>query len=190
VTGRWTLLPPVAGKPFNFCMKINDFGIAVGQACEGTYWSQGNCISWIWNGKAYSFIPVPPGQPLQYTGPIAINDWGQMVGQAVDQDGHVHPYFQEGSKITFIDYPGALDTYINDINNLGDVIVDASFGPNVQNYIWRKGVFTPIPSYSDGVQTFQTMSHGLNDRGDYSGGWVDANGGYHPFVAIRKSPVE
>ncbi|MFN7993487.1 MAG: hypothetical protein U0Q18_07795 [Bryobacteraceae bacterium] len=191
LTARWILLPPVPGKPFNFCMKINNVGIAVGQACAGTYSSQADCVAWVWNGHAYSFIQVPPGQPLQYTGPISINDRGQIVGQTVDQDGHVHPYLQDGSQITYLDYPGAPDTYVNDINNHGEVILDASFGPNLQpnqNYIWRKGIFSPIPSYSDGVRTFQTLTHGLNDRGDFSGAWVDDSGVFHPFVAVRRTP--
>lgn len=189
MTGTWTLLPPVTGKPFNFCMKVNDVGIAVGQACEGTPSGWGNCVSWMWNGRSYSFIPVPPGNPVQYTGPLSINNWGEMVGQTVDQDGHVHPYLQQRSKITFLDYPGAQDTYVNDINNQGEIILDAWFAngqPN-QNYIWRKGMFTPLPNYSDGVTTYQTISHGLNDHGDFSGTWIDANGVFHPFVAVRKA---
>ena len=194
-TGAWTLFPDVdAGlspdghdKPINFCMKANDAGISVGQACEGNYWSQENCVSWVYNGKSYSFLSVP-GTPAQYTGPIAINDRGQIVGQYVDANGHVHSYFQQEARILNLDYPGASDTFVNDINNLGEVIVDAMFpaGSN-QNYIWRKGIYTPIPNPPGSVTTY---SHSLNDRGDYSGTSVDGNGVYHGFVALRKATGE
>ncbi len=37
-SGAWTLLPDVAGKPINFGSRINERGIAVGTACEGTFY--------------------------------------------------------------------------------------------------------------------------------------------------------
>ena len=192
-TGAWTLLPDIEGKPLNFCMKINDVGIAVGQACEGNYWNQGNCVNWKWDGKAYSSNAIPSGgTPAQYTGPISINDRGQMVGQYLDADGHVHSYLQEGAKVTSLDVSGATDTYINDINNLGEVVVDANFGPwpgPNQNYIWRKGRLTPLPNVPvpDAIGTY---THSINDRGDYSGAWIDADGEYHGFVAVRTLTLE
>jgi uncharacterized membrane protein len=184
--GIWSLLPDVEGKQVNFCMKMNDAGIAVGQACEGDYWTQwnlGKCVPWTWDGKDYSY-PNLPGTNYPYTGPLAINNRGQIVGEYVDSAGLHHSYLQEGSKMAILEVPGASETLADDINDSGEVILFALFGDSPdQGYIWRKGVFTPLPNAPGAVDTY---FHGNNDHGDFCGCWLDAAGALHGFVALRK----
>ena len=50
-----------------------------------------------------------------------INDAGAIVGYFLDSGGSAHGYLLNGLGGTYsqIDYPGATDTFVHDINNLG-----------------------------------------------------------------------
>jgi hypothetical protein len=189
-TGTWTLLPDVAGKTQNYAMDMNNAGRGVGQACEGDWNNPMNCVGWMWDGNTYTFTNIP-GTTSNYTGPLAINDRGQVVGQYLDDGGHMHTYLLEHSKMTILDVPGASDTVVNDISSSGEVILDALYGdlstnPN-QNFLWRRGVYTPLPNHPDPAAV-HTFSLGMNDRGDWCGRWFDENWVSHAFIAFRQSP--
>ena len=53
------------------------------------------------------------------------------------------------------------------------------------SFIWRGGVFTNLPNvpFLDAVLT---SANGLNERGDFSGWWMDSSGLEHAFMAYRK----
>jgi len=180
----WTLLPDVDGKNMNQAMRMNNHGVGVGQACQGDWWTNAeNCIGWIWDGKAYSYVTLA-GTDQPWTGPLAINDRNQIVGQYTD-GVHMHSYLQDHSRITVLDVPGATDTYAIAINNAGEILLDPEFAGGVnQNYILKDGVLIPLPVPSaDAVNTY---AYGLNDRGDFCGRWYDAQGESHAFVAYRR----
>lgn len=184
-TKAWTLLPDVKGKNQNQARRMNNLGTGVGQACDGNWWHNAvNCVGWIWDGKKYSYTTLP-GTDHPWTGPLAINDQNQVVGQYYDADKHTHAYLQEQSGITSLDVPGASDTYVNAVNNYGEILLDGFFagGANT-NYIREKdGTLTPLPMPSpDAVNTY---AYGLNDNGDYCGRWYDVKGESHPFAAYR-----
>ena len=183
-TLTWTLLPDVPQKPMNYGFRMNQTGFAVGQACEGNWAVSVNCVSWIWNGTSYFFVPVLPGISANWTGTICINDWGQRAGQFLDGSGHLHGYILNGQQPTPVDMPGATDTRANDNNDLGHVLFDGFFadGSN-QIYIWRKGVLTPLPGVDGAANTY---SFGINGIEDYTGAWYDANGNGHGFIAFHK----
>ncbi|MGA7408868.1 MAG: hypothetical protein WBW33_00190 [Bryobacteraceae bacterium] len=181
-----TPLPDVPGKKVNQAMRMNNYGVGVGQACAGNWWTEEDqCIGWIWDGKAYSYVTLP-GTDQPWTGPLAINDWNQVVGQYYDKDGAYHSYLQDHSRIVVLDVKGASSTYVNAINNFGEILLDGFFAGNANtNYIWKGGVLTPLPSFPspDAVNTY---AYGLNDHGDYCGRWYDAQGESHAFVAYRQ----
>jgi hypothetical protein len=56
-TDQWTALPPVPNKPVNIDYRMNDAGVGVGAACEGTWHSYYSCIAWTWDShrRAYQF---------------------------------------------------------------------------------------------------------------------------------------
>lgn len=183
-TGDWTLLPDVPGKPINFGARMNERGIAVGTACEGTFWWAVNCVGWMWDGSKYTPSTLL-GSSNSTTGPNSINDQGQEVGTFADEGGTVHGYLRENHKITILDVPGAALSLPQDINNSGLVIIQAYFGQLLvaQTYVWHQGVFAPLPAPPASLQTWGS---GISDRGDYTGGWIDANGMVHGFIAFRK----
>jgi len=183
-TWTWTLLPDVPQKPMNYGFRMNETGLAVGQACEGNWAVSTNCVGWIWDGKAYTFAPVFPGTSANWTGTICINDWRQLAGQFLDTSGHLRGYIAYGTQITRVDVPGASDTRANDNNDLGHVLFDGFFtdGSN-QVYMWRDSVLTPLPSVEGAVNTY---SFGINEVEDYTGAWYDTNGAAHGFIAFHK----
>lgn len=187
----WTLLPDVPGKNSNQAMRMNNHGVGVGQACVAEGWTteDHSCVSWIWDGKAYSYVTLP-GTDQPWTGLLAINDRNQVVGQYYDYDKdgiqHTHSYLQDHSQIVVLDIRGAASTYVNAINNSGEILLDGFFAGNANiNYILKDGVLTRLPSFpsADAVNTY---AYGLNDRGDYCGRWYDAEGESHAFVAYRR----
>jgi hypothetical protein len=185
--GKWTLLPDVVSRgetyPNNSGTRMNDSGSAVGFACNADFSA---CVGWVWNGSSYSLTTLE-GTTAPWTGPLAINNAGDVVGQYLDADGYVHAYLQSGSKFTGLDVPGAADTYVNDINDRGEVLLDAIFespsGSN-RNYIWSKGLLTPLPDVQGAANTY---TYGLNNRGDYCGRWYDPDGASHAFLALKET---
>lgn len=185
--GKWTLLPDVAYQgesfPYSQGLRMNDHGQAVGFACNGAVTV---CVGWIWNGSAYSVTAIQVS--IGWVGPLAINNRDDVVGQTEDVDGHTHAYLQEGPRITSLDVPGASDTYVNDINDVGEILLDAFFeetGSN-QNYLWSKGVLIPLTSPAGAEATY---TYGLNNHGDYCGASY-FQGAWHGFLASRTSGEE
>lgn len=115
---------------------------------------------------------------------------GVAPKDGVFTSGRRRAYVLDGAILTVFDAPGnPIRTGVNGINNAGDVLVIGRYVENETSYpasfIWRKGVFTPLPNvpFKDAVETYV---YGLNDRGDISGIWVDGGNLTHPFVAFRK----
>jgi hypothetical protein len=180
-TGTWTLLPDITNKPINYGMRMNDFGIGVGTACDETLTE---CLGWTWDGKAYSFTTIP-GTSLSTEGPQGINDRGEEAGSFQDDLGNIHAYLLVHSELTQIDMPGAVTTYGLDINNNGEILLQGILADgSYKNGTWREGAFTPLPAAPGGATS--TLAYGLNDNGDYCGSWTDTSGVTHLFVAFRK----
>jgi hypothetical protein len=181
--GKWSFLPEVVSRgesyPNNMGTRMNDSGHAVGFACNVDY---SGCVGWVWNGSSYSFITLE-GTTAPWTGPLAINNRGDVVGQYLGADGHVHAYLQSGSRFSGLDVSGASDTYVNDIDDSGEILLDAIFesGAN-RNYIWSRGTLTPLPNVEGAAATY---TYGFNKRGDICGRWYDPDGGSHAFLALR-----
>src|SRR6266852_9651128 len=84
-TQMWTALPDVPGKPVNLGFRINEPGIAVGAACEGTVLLPDKCIAWTWShANGYSFYQAPGADPNGVgTVPNAINNHGEIIGYSM-----------------------------------------------------------------------------------------------------------
>ena len=94
--------------------------------------------------------------------------------------------YASGTYIT-IDYPGAVQTDISGINNLGTMIgyyIDAK-GVN-HGFIYQHGRFTPFNDSNAGTEPGQgTVGSGINDFGTAVGVYIDSNGTYHGFIYQR-----
>jgi hypothetical protein len=158
----------------------------LGFACEGTWYTANNCVYWIWHGKSYEFLNFVPGFDVAFQYPSGINNQGQIVWLVYDMDWNVHVYLQDGTRTISLDVPGALSTSSWDINNSGDVPLNASGTDFAQKYLWRKGALVTLPDVPASWGSIGSTIYGVNDLGDYSGTWMDANSTAHGFIAFRR----
>lgn len=190
-TGVLTVLPDVPGKTQNYGQTISDSGQGVGVACEGNWFGSYNCQNWIWNGKNYTPLNFVPGIAVAGMYPFGINNRGQITWQVIDPDGNWHAYLQDGTQAINMDVPGAAMTFPEDINNSGNVVLQAGTWNEqglfvVQNYIWRKGMFTALPDVPASWNSLSTYAIGINNRGDYAGWFYDTSYNQHGFIAFKQ----
>ena len=85
---------------------------------------------------------------------------------------------------TTIDYPGAVQTDISGINNLGTMVgyyIDTA-GVN-HGFIYQHGSFTAFNDPYAGTGANQgTQGSGINDFGTIVGAYIDGSGNYHGFM--------
>ncbi len=171
----WRRLPDVPGWPLNFGNGINDDGAAVGAAYQGSTPSTAyNGVSWIWDGRGYSFFTVP-GSSGTSTGTYAsgINDFGKVTGYYEDGAGGVHGFLKEGRDISSFDVPGADYTYANGINDQDEVVGTYVAAGVAFGYVMREGEFVTVDVPGAAV----TNIFGINDLGQIVGWYSDTSSG-------------
>jgi hypothetical protein len=181
-TGAWTALPDIPNYSQNDGYCINDFGVAVGVAFEGS-----TSVAWIWDPAtlSYTFFTVP-GAAQYSTSPSCINDKNQIAGYYVDASGAYQGFIYEYDTYTIVTVPGAADTYPDGINNRGDIegqIFDAAGA--AEGFVATSGGRFTIVNYPGAGATAIV---GINDRGDICGGYGGADFAepVMPFVAIMQ----
>jgi hypothetical protein len=73
-------------------------------------------------GYTFTDINVPGSQPGS-TGEygLALNNWGEVAGSYLDSVGNSNGFLYTGGKYATIDAPGATDTYVYGLNDLGQI---------------------------------------------------------------------
>jgi probable HAF family extracellular repeat protein len=168
-TGIWTALPDIPNYSQNDGYCINDLGVAVGNAFEGS-----TAVAWIWDPVtlSYSFFTVP-GATQYTTSPSCINDRNQIAGYYVDSSGAYQGFIYEYGTYTIVNVPGAVDTYLDGINNSGTIqgqIFDAALV--AEGFVETSGGRFAIVNYPGAGATAIV---GINDRGDLCGGYGGAD---------------
>lgn len=69
---------------------------------------------------------------------------GELAGAYSDSSGKVHGFTLTGKTYVNIDYSGAVDTYVNDVNNAGVAAGDYFDGSANHGFTWQGGTFTHI----------------------------------------------
>lgn len=179
----WKTLPEVPGYSQNEGYGINDDGIAVGSAFEGN-----TSVAWIWDpdARSYSRFAVPRAVPYS-TSPSGLNDKGQIAGYFVDAStGFYRGFLKEYGTYTVIDYPGALETFLDGINNhgviQGQIFLNADYV--AEGFTATSGGLFSIVNYPGPTGPEMTALVGINDHGDVCGGWGTFGSGY-AFIALR-----
>src|ERR1035438_261463 len=178
-TGTSTALPDIPGYAENDGYCINDLGVAVGGAFEGS-----TSVGWLWDPTtlSYSFLAVP-GAAQNSTSPSCLNDKNQVAGYYADASGAYHGFIYEYGAYTIVNMPGAEDTYPDGINNRGIIqgqIFDAA-GVAEGFVATSGGVFTAVNFPGPEM----TAVVGINDRADLCGTyWASWSGPFKAFVAI------
>ena len=117
----------------------------------------------------------------------SINDFGQVVGDFIDESGVFHSYKLDCGKFTVFEVPfsGAKGTYSPAINNAGEIVggwYDSA--GNAHSYTLIDGVFT---SFDYPGNTQGQFYYGINNQGEITGSYADASGTIHGF--LRKGKV-
>jgi probable HAF family extracellular repeat protein len=136
------------------------------------------------NGR-FTSIDVPRSQ---VTGPLKINDHGQVVGSYLDAKGSVHGFLWDDGEYETIDVSGAAATLVLGINNRGQMVgsyIDAEGG--YHGFLRdRGGRVTTLPEAPGADPTMGgTQPAAINDRGRIVGLAYDARGGSRGFMLDR-----
>ena len=165
-TGSFNALPDFENKPINLGYDMNNAGVAVGHACDGTLLEPFNCVGWIWTGTQYQRLEIEGvASPL----PHGINDRGQIVGLYLKTPPFdFKAFLYEGGKGRILLQD--TDAVAYDINNQGDISMLIEVSPQLPFIpaLLESG-FTepkPLPSYPG---SFTTLWVGMNERGDFAG---------------------
>jgi len=123
----------------------------------------------------YTYIEIIPsdwhgaGRP---NGVNAINNGGDIVGEAEDAKGRQKGYLYSGGKYTEIIPPGWMDAYASDINDNGDIVGSGNDGGSNKGFLYSGGKYTEIIP----PEWFQAGAYAINNSGDIVGGGWDTNG--------------
>ena len=157
------------------------------------------------NGGTHGFVRSPGGQFVEFdapganpapgsnclynaggTCPIAINDFGVIVGNEGDANGVYHGFVRTpDGKITVFDVSGSAYTFVESINNFG-VITGFYYDSNNLGHGFVRAPNGKIETFEDpaaGTGAYQgTYPLSINDFGTTSGWETDSTGFSHGFV--------
>jgi len=80
------------------------------------------------------------------TGTVAfsVNSLGQIVGEYADNSGAIHGFVDTAGTFTHVDFPGALQTAVTDMNAAGDMVGVWFDSTTSHGFIDRGGGFTSL----------------------------------------------
>jgi probable HAF family extracellular repeat protein len=175
------ILPPQGLHNGSYVSGINNGAKVVGGYTDNSFRSRG-----------FSFdTTVGIFKTLDYPGALStsaagINDANLIVGTFCTTKsacgGNVsagaHGFSFLNGNATQIDYPGALATGCNSVNNNGDIVGIYSSGTQLKGFLYSKGVFTTI----DPAPSLYSVATGINDLGEIVGTYLDPSNKTHGFV--------
>jgi hypothetical protein len=158
--------------------KINELGDIVGEFIDPSGVVRGFTR---FNNGSFSSPIVDPNDTVGFTEGRGINNFRKVIGDYVASDGFVHSFSLFANTFTEYDVPGAVQTNLLGINELGDLT--GAFDPDgsgvFQGFIDRHGNITSF-SVPDGVGG--TLAYELNDTRRLTVGYyIDASGVLHGY---------
>ena len=122
----------------------------------------------------------------------AINENGDIAGFIIAEDGHASGLLIAGGQVSVFDFPGAVDTVFNSINNKGQIVgeyIDPDTG-TMESFLLSRGSFYKLlPDESDATSVSSiaddgTISFALNSNGEVRDLTLSA---YEAFSPVEKS---
>jgi|GEM_PF-2233191 len=155
---------PLLSSPV--CYSVNDKG----DFLITQFIANGPGTAFVWDGKNLTAVPANSGDTL-----YAINNLGNFVGL-----GNNGSYFQDKSgKQTAITSPNGDGLYVNNLNNKNIACGQANTSAGGEyGFLWNAGTVTAF-NYPNEPKC---SIYGLNDKGDFVGSFIDAQGTYHAFT--------
>jgi probable HAF family extracellular repeat protein len=114
---------------------------------------------------------------------IHINDAGQVVGSVRDKDNsnafHV-VLWENGTVRKLPTLPGAVRSFVNGINNAGQIVGDAMYADGTARaVIWENGT---VKELTTPLGTASSWANGINDLGKIAGAAYESDEIFHPVV--------
>lgn len=110
-----------------------------------------------------------------------LNDEGTEVGYYNAPQGQNQGFMVSGGTLTTINYPGATDTELQGINNLGDIVGSYQEGSESNGFLLSNGQYT-ILQYPGAVSTIPV---GINDAGVIVGRYFDTSFASNGFIYMN-----
>ena len=139
---------------------VNDSGQIVGYYSDGS----GVVHGYLESGGKFTIIDVPFSGATS-TAAFGINNAGEIAGEWSDATTY-HGFLLSGGIYTSLDYPGAVYTVVENINNNGDMVGQYNDTSGIQHgFSLSGGTYNSIgPPGST-----STVAFGINDAGDIVG---------------------
>lgn len=136
---------PTLGATAN---KISDSGLIVGEV----FFAPKRGL--LWNGAGGGVIELQPAAPYTSSSAVSVNSNGTVVGISADpQLPSRATLWQNGQAINIGVFPGYRDTYSADINEAGDVLINAE--------IYRYGNYTAYSAFRRAANGQTTILPGI-----------------------------
>ncbi len=156
--------------------------VASASLAVGTAAAEGRVGNWV-------MFDVPGAGGGTY--PVAVNDFGVIVGQYYDANFNSHGFVRKpDGTITTIDVPGdGNQTEINDINDLG-VMVGDYLDAAGNDHAFVRSVSGKITAFDDVNAVAVTVASAVNLEGVIAGRYHDVNGNAHGFVRTPNGAMQ
>jgi len=153
----------VPGESMTVFRGLNVSGLVI-----GSIYPDGNEQGFVYDSNSGAQRPLRVPGSVSCC-PLAINDYGQIVGQYYGTDGRTHGFVEESGRFLAIDYPSGVkstnvNTIVTGINNQGDIVgwawYSATARPVSRNYpkFHQKWQLTSIPKHGrlqeEGARSF------------------------------------
>lgn len=137
---------------------VNNAGQVVGWCYMGQ--------SFVWQHGKMTTLANPPGG--SYSRANAVNNWGDVVGEAANATGQTHAVlWRHGKAIDLGTLSGGTDSYATGINSRGEVVGYSTIADgNTHAFVRRHGKMVDLGALPG--QSYSTAA-GVNDRGTVVG---------------------
>lgn len=143
---------------------INDSGMIVGAYRDPNQMAHG--FSYDMTTGVFNSLDLPGGFDVDpVPSPWGLNNAGLMTLEGIDPaSGLVHSFLFNGTSFTQIDVPGALQSFVHGINNIGDIVYTVE---DANGNSWGVFFYAALQQFywfnqPDGRHT--TRAYGINDE--------------------------
>ena len=116
-----------------------------------------------------------------FSGAVAVNGKGQIVGTSYTAKGVAHVVIWQGGRVTDLGVLGAGGASPGDINDKGQIVgsVTTAVG-RTRAFVWTKGVLTKLAHPLPGGDS--SSASGINEKGEIVGASTTAEGANHAVL--------
>jgi hypothetical protein len=166
--------PCVVTKSATVVHGINDIGDMVGRCFDAS----GKELGWLWRHDGSFRVFDDPARRTADAWLASNRD--TIVGDYTDQSNFVHGFvWSEADGFVTLDFPGS-STGVRDVNERGDFSGIYSDGARLHGFLLRDRIFETI-DFPGSVNGGGTLV--MNNNGLLVGGFIDAKGSEHGFIA-------